>query len=211
LESYREKQKRQQVAFLKMEQDDARLVVRPPRFWLGFLLGVLMAVAVFIAGTLPDAVGKRRGDVRDLAAQSPDSATSHEFNIGTIGRPEPDYSKLKPAAVGCATVLAGFLTFYVTSRLFRSRILLDRRTNQIIVGSRVLDLLSAIDHVGWAKYKTVASRVPVTQYQVALVFRDAVHKPLAICEFNSSDPIFIANTVADFVGAPIRHYDAPIA
>ena len=63
MESYREKQKRQQISLLKMVQDEDRLIVRPPRYGLGFVLGLLVAVAVFFAGTLPEIVPRPKSSV----------------------------------------------------------------------------------------------------------------------------------------------------
>ncbi|MCW3099645.1 MAG: hypothetical protein JWL77_5263 [Chthonomonadaceae bacterium] len=216
MESYRERKKREHIRFLKLTQDADRLIVRPPRYWVGFGLGLLVAVLIFLAGVLlPFPFSKVESHAGWLPAPQ-EQALLFDGRIVSvpprqIDRPE---TRKKPewyfALVGLTTVASGFLTGYVGARVFRGRIVLDRRNDELREGKRMVGSLTTIDHVGWAKYKTLASRALVTHYEVALFFRDGARKPLLIWEVNSSDPYGLAQAFADFLRVPVREYDHSI-
>jgi len=216
MESYRERKKSEHLRFLKLTQDADRLIVRPPRYWVGFGLGMLAAVLVFLTGGLmpfpfatpePQSGGLPAPQARVLLSNG---------RIQHVTAPEADQpeTRKKPewyvALVGFTTVASGFLTGYVGARVFRGRIVLDLRNDELREGTRLVGALTTIDHVGWAKYKTLASRALVTHYEVALFFRNSAHKPLLIWEVNSSDPYGLAQTFADYLRVPIREYDRSI-
>lgn len=216
MENYRERKKREHSQFLKLTQDADRLIVRPPRYWVGFGLGLLMAVLIFLAGALlpyPFAQGEPQGhglpapEEQLLLSDGRILRVPHRQISQPETRKQPEWYL---ALVGFATVATGFLTGYVGARAFRGRIVLDCRNDELIEGKRLVGSLTTIDHVGRAKYKTLASRALVTHYEVALFFRDGVRKPLQIWEVNSSDPYGLAQTFADFLRVPVREYDKPL-
>ena len=216
MESYRERKKREHIRFLKLTQDADSLTVRPPRYWIGFGLGLLMAVLIFVPGALlPFPFSKVETHARWLPAPQ-DQILLSDGRIVSVPPRRRDQSETrkKPewyiALVSLTTVAAGFLTGSVGARIFRGLIVLDRRNDALRDGKRLVGALTAIDHVGWAKYKTLASRALVTHYEVALFFRDSTHKPLLIWEVNSSDPYGLAQTFADFLRVPVREYDHSI-
>jgi len=216
MESYREKKKREHLRFLKLTQDNDRLTVRPPRYWVGFGLGLLVAILIFLAGgLLPFPFPKVEPQPGRLPAPQEQVLLSDGRILRAphrqIDQPKP---QKKPewyiAIVGLSAVASGFLTGYVGARVFRGRIVLDRRNDELRQGERLVGALTTIDHVGRAKYKTLAGRALVTHYEVALFFRDGARKPLRIWEVNSSDPYGLAQTFADFLRVPIREYEHSI-
>jgi hypothetical protein len=216
MESYREKKKREHIRFLKLTQDADSLIVRPPRYWVGFGLGFLAAVLIFVtAALLPFPFSKANRQSAWLPAPQEKVLLS---NGRILNVPQRQIDKLETrkrpewyaALVGFTTVASGFLTAYVGARVFRGRIVLDRRNDELRDGDRLVGSLTIVDHVGWAKYKTLAGRALVTHYEVALFFRDGTHKPLLIWETNSSDPYGLAQTCADFLLIPVKEYDHAI-
>ena len=169
MESYRERKKREHIRVLKLTQDTDRLIVRPPRYWVGFGLGLLVAVLIFLAGVLlPFPFSKvEPGDQAGWLPAPQEQVLLSDSRIMSvphrqIDRPE---TRKKPewyvALVGLTTVASGFLTGYVGARVFRGRIVLDRRNDELRDGERLVGSLATIDHVGWRSTR----RSPVGRWQ----------------------------------------------
>lgn len=126
---------------LRIEPD--RLVLRLPRFGLSLLLGVSVFVFCCALSFVPPPAASHRH--APLSQELPGGGRLAltplvEFDDGG----KTDWRKLAPGVLPWAGMLLGYLVFFSSYRMFRWRLVLDRRANTVQRNGRPLCALSEI-------------------------------------------------------------------
>src|SRR4029453_13489881 len=184
---------------MKLSVQDDLLVLRPRRLGLGVLLGFLTFVFLSLNALVPSF---------HFLRLKPQPLPRPAFSQGPLSpfvpfgprkkTPEEWFNQVAEAP--WFTVGFGFAVFYLVSRLFRGRILLDPRQNQLLKGRRAL---CRLDQITCLEVDT-APKVFVMN-EVALIYAGRERMTLLLYDSPTSAAIWeFAKIIAEFLKVPIE-------
>src|SRR4030095_7552289 len=184
---------------MKLSFQDDRLVLRPRRLGLGVLLGFLSFVFLSLNALVPSFHFLR---LKSQSLPRPALTQGQLSPLVPFGprkkTPEAWFNQVVEApwfSVGFA-----FAVFYLVSRLFRGRIVMDRRQNLLFKGHRAL---CRLDQITCLEVDT-APKVFVMN-EVALIYAGQERMTLLLYDSPTSAAIWeFAKTIAEFLRVPIE-------